>query len=308
LIVMAESFRLKENSYGKQGVRLVKVERHGAFDMIRQMEVEVRLEGDFAAAYEHGDNRLVVPTDTMKNTVYAMAGRGPVGEIEEFGMRLASHFLSRHGHVNGARIGIAEDLWQALGSDGTHDGHAFRRSGPERRAAVIERDREGAFVRSSIEGLTLLKTNRSAFVDFLHDELTTLKDSRDRLFGTVVTAEWTWKNTNQDFGGTWRGVRDTLLESFARHDSLGVQHTVYAMGEAVLRRFESIEEIRLTMPNRHCLAVDLSSFGMENRNEVFVPIDEPSGLIEAVVSRENKSAVQMHGDMEDAEVEVDACR
>lgn len=305
---MSESFRLKENSYGKQGVRLVKVERHGTFDMLKQIEVEIRLEGDFAAAYERGDNRLVVPTDTMKNTVYAMAGRGPVGEIEEFGMRLASHFLARHRQVSGARIGIVEDLWQALGSNGAHDGHAFRKSGPERRGAVIERDREGAFVRSSIEGLTVLKTNRSAFTDFVHDELTTLKDSRDRLFGTVVTAEWTWKNTNQDFGGTWRGVRETLLESFARHESLGVQHTEYAMGEAVLQRFESIEEIRLTMPNRHCLSVDLTPFGMENRNEVFLPIDEPSGLIEAVVSRKNRSAASTQGDTEDAGVEVDACR
>ena len=302
---MAEDFRLKENSYGKRGIRLVKVERHATFDILRKIEVEVRLEGDFAAAYECGDNRLVIPTDTMKNTVYAMAGRGPVGEIEEFGMRLASHFLNRHGHVSGARIGIVEDLWQDAGIDGRLDGHAFRRTGPERRAAVIERDREDAFVRSSIQGLTVLKTGKSAFVDFMRDELTTLKDSRDRLLGTIVTAEWTWKNTNQDFGGTWRGVRDTLLDSFARHDSLGVQQTEYAMGQAVLRRFESIEEIRLSMPNRHCLAVDLSPFGMENRNEVFMPVDEPGGLIEAVVSREN---VTLGREDEDAGVKADARR
>jgi urate oxidase len=31
--------------------------------------------------------------------------------------------------------------------------------------------------------------------------------------------------------------------------------------------------------------VDLSRFGLENRNEVFVPTEEPHGLIEARVGR-----------------------
>jgi urate oxidase len=58
------------------------------------------------------------------------------------------------------------------------------------------------------------------------------------------------------------------------------------MGQAVLQRFESIEEIRLSMPNRHCLPVDLAPLGLENRNEVFMPIDAPNGIIEVVIARE----------------------
>lgn len=39
------------------------------------------------------------------------------------------------------------------------------------------------------------------------------------------------------------------------------------------------------MKNKHCLLIDLSPFGMENKNEIFVPTDEPHGQIEASVTR-----------------------
>jgi urate oxidase len=39
------------------------------------------------------------------------------------------------------------------------------------------------------------------------------------------------------------------------------------------------------MPNKHHLPVDLGRLGLDNRNEVFVPTDEPYGLIEASLVR-----------------------
>ena len=72
---------------------------------------------------------------------------------------------------------------------------------------------------------------------------------------------------------------------FAEHDSQSVQHTLYAMGEAVLERVGEISAIRLVMPNKHHLPIDLSRFGLENRNEIFVATDEPYGLIEATLAR-----------------------
>jgi urate oxidase len=47
-----------------------------------------------------------------------------------------------------------------------------------------------------------------------------------------------------------------------------------------------VEDIQLTMPNIHCVAVDLSRFGQDNPNEIFVPIDEPHGSIEARLRRD----------------------
>jgi urate oxidase len=88
-----------------------------------------------------------------------------------------------------------------------------------------------------------------------------------------------------EFGPAWRAVQRTLLEAFAEHDSRSVQHTLYAMAQAVLSSVDAVAAIHLVMPNKHHLPVDLSRLGRENRNEIFVPTEEPYGLIEATVVR-----------------------
>jgi len=273
---------LSENRYGKSRVRLVKVERTGSRHDVIDLSVDILLFGDFAASYTEGDNRLVLPTDTMKNTVYVLAGQQPLGAIEEFGLRLAGHFLSRNPQVSRARIAISARPWERIPCGGR--GHAFER-GAARRTAVVDRRRDRTLIKAGIADLLVLKTSGSAFEGYIHDEYTTLKETRDRLLGTALKAEWTYKDADQSFDTVWQAVRQTLLETFATHDSKGVQHTLYAMGETVLAQFAAIEGIRLSMPNKHHLLVDLSRFGMENPNELFVPTDEPFGLIEAALKR-----------------------
>jgi len=282
---MAASIRLTDNRYGKSRVRLVKVERHATRNDIKDLSVDIQLTGDFEASYTTGDNRLVIPTDTMKNTVYALARKAPIGEIEEFALRIAEHFLQRHAHVAGARIDISENLWRRIERDGRTHADSFQLWGPERRTAAVHRDRERTAIEAGIADLVVLKTKNSAFEGFLRDEYTTLRETNDRLFGTAVKAEWSYNATSLKFGDLWNGTRETLLEIFASHDSRGVQHTLSAMGEAVLERFPAVSEIHLSMPNRHCLLVDLSPFQLDNPNEVFVPTDEPHGLIEATLTR-----------------------
>jgi urate oxidase len=280
------SAMLTENRYGKSRVRLVKVERRGSRHEIKDLSVDVQLSGEFSAAYLEGDNRHVLPTDTMKNTVYALARERPLGEIEEFGQRLAEHFLCRHAHVSWVRIILSESDWSRIRVNGQEHDHAFIRGGEARRFCVIRQDRSGMTVKAGVADLIVLKTTRSAFEGFLHDEYTTLKDSRDRLLGTAVKAEWAYAPGAHDYGRLWGAARTTILEVFARHDSRSVQHTLYAIGEAVLERVPEVTRIKLSMPNRHCLWVDLAAFGLDNPNEVFVPTEEPHGLVEAVLTRD----------------------
>jgi urate oxidase len=68
---------------------------------------------------------------------------------------------------------------------------------------------------------------------------------------------------------------------------MSVQQTLYAMGSAVLDAEPAIAEIFLKMPNKHCNLVDLSAFGQDNPNQIFVPTDEPHGSIEACVRRQS---------------------
>ena len=78
-----------------------------------------------------------------------------------------------------------------------------------------------------------------------------------------------------------------MLEVFAGHDSESVQHTLYAMAEAALAACAEVAEITITMPNRHNLLVDLEPFGLDNPNEIFVATDQPFGVIEATVRRQD---------------------
>jgi urate oxidase len=281
---MPESISLSECSYGKTGIRLIKVERSGHGDHMRELNVKIQLGGSFAAAYCDGDNSLVLPTDTMKNMVYVLAGGGPIGEIECFAMRLGNHFLQRHSHIRDARVSITEKLWQEIGRN-EKPGDCFQLSGPHFRTAAADVSRSGSSFRSGIKELKILKTTKSAFSGFLKDEYTTLQDTEDRLLSSKVNAEWLYQSLMSERRPCWKDVCDVLLGIFATHHSRSVQHTLYAMGREVLERFAAIQEIRLSMSNQHCIPVDLKPFKMENRNEVFLPTEEPAGMIEAVLKR-----------------------
>lgn len=282
---MSAAVQLSHCSYGKTGVRLVKVERHGVRHDLRDLDVAVQVSGPFETAYSEGDNRQVVPTDTMKNIVYVLARQQLLGEIEDFGTRIANHLLTRHPHLTSVQIAISENAWGRIRCDGRPHDSAFQMSGAEVRTAKIDAGRSKTSIQGGVRNLLVLKTSQSAFENFLHDEYTTLKETRDRLFGSRVAARWTYKSAASDFREDWQCVRDTLLTVFAQHDSRSVQHTLYAMAQAALQQVASIEEIWLSMPNRHCIPVDLSPFGLDNPNEVFVPVEEPSGAIEATLKR-----------------------
>ena len=65
--------KLAENRYGKSRVRLVRVKRHSGMHDLREWTVQILLQGDFDSCFTDGDNRKILPTDTMKNTVYSLA-------------------------------------------------------------------------------------------------------------------------------------------------------------------------------------------------------------------------------------------
>jgi urate oxidase len=280
------SIQIVDNNYGKARVRLIKVARQGERHELQNLTVKIAFEGDFTEVHKTGDNSLVLPTDTMKNTVYTLSQQTQeIEEIEVFAMRLADYFLANNNQVTRVVIEIAEHGWTRILVGGEPHQHSFIKGGDEKRTAIITAARDGATVESGVEDLIVLKTTRSGFVGFIKDRYTTLPETTDRIFATSIKAVWRYANANAATGDAWRDVRQTILETFAEHDSLSVQHTLYAMGEAVLEKFPNIVEIAFSLPNIHCLPIDFTRFGLENDNRIFVPTDEPHGLIEARLSR-----------------------
>lgn len=277
---------LGENRYGKSRVRVMKVVRHETHHAMKEWNVRVLLHGNFETCFTQGDNSNILPTDTMKNTVYYLARESNAATLEEFAVEIVQFLLDDNPQVSKASVEVEEKNWQQILIDGQPHPTAYQLGGPELQTAEVIQERGSTpQVISGIDGLTILKTTKSAFTGYIKNAQTTLPESTDRIFGTRATIDWEYLETPGDYAAIRTTVLKTLLKVFAEHDSLSVQHTLYDIGTAILTAAPSLARVKLTMPNLHSNLVDLSRFGQTNPNQIFIPIDEPHGYIEAVIER-----------------------
>ncbi|HEX4951939.1 MAG TPA: urate oxidase [Thermoanaerobaculia bacterium] len=286
--------KLISHNYGKQRVRVLKVlrglpGRGETRHEVKELEVGVRLEGDFALSYTAGDNSKVVPTDTMKNTVQVLAHRHLGSETEPFALLLARHFLERYSQVERVTIETSERSWTRLTVDGRPHDHAFVGASARPLATVVAARGAEPVVESGIEDLLIMKTTGSGFAGFPRDELTTLPETTDRVFATVVEARWRYRSHPADWNATRAAALDAMLEVFAVPYSPSVQVTLYEMAGAALAACPEIGSVTLALPNKHYLPANLAPFGLDSTGVSFVPTDEPHGQIEATVVRDGEA-------------------
>lgn len=279
------SIQLSRTSYGKSAVRVMKLIKHTDWHEIKEVEVCTLFEGEFEEAHTIGDNSNVLPTDTQKNTVFALAKDHPLNTIEDFGLHLAQHFLGQNPQIHKVRIELSQKQWTRINDQGLPHPKAYQRGGNEKWTAVIELTKDSTSIQSGIADLLILKTTDSGFSNFKRDALTTLKDTEDRIFATSLTAVWDYTSSATDYAALRESVQSNLLSSFANHKSLSVQHTLYDMGKRVLDKVVPVSKIDLDMPNKHNLLVNLEPFDMTNENEIFVVTDEPFGVIRGTLKK-----------------------
>nr|WP_296075563.1 urate oxidase [uncultured Actinoplanes sp.] len=275
------SIVLGPNRYGKAETRLVRVSRDGETHSLADLTVSIALSGDLAATHLTGDNSGVLPTDTMKNTVYAFAKEHGVGEPEEFALLLGRHFVGSQPQVRAATVHIESYGWDRLGP------HSFQRQGSHVRTATITVTTEEVQVVSGVTGLVLLNSTASEFHGFAKDRYTTLPETTDRILATAVDARWRHLGAGDEWAKSYAGAFEALVKGFVNTYSHSLQQTLMSMGSHVLQTRPEIAEIRLALPNKHHYLVDLSPFGLTNDNEVFIAGDRPYGLIEGTVTRDD---------------------
>jgi len=277
---------LSENRYGKSRVRLSRITRHGDRHEFNEWTVHVLLEGDFESSFTGADNSKVLPTDTMKNTVYFVARNSKAVTIEEFAIELGDYLLKNNPQISTVSVRVEEKAWEPMMLDGAPEATTFRLRGSELNTVQAERKRGGPWsISPGVDGLVILKTTKSAFTGYVQDKLTTLKPATERILGTRATVKWEYASGSQDYARVRTQIIAAMLKEFAAHDSMSVQHTLFDMGKAALAAAPEISRIKLTMPNLHHLLADLSPFGLDNPNHIFVPVDEPHGYIEATIQR-----------------------
>ncbi|MBB5936205.1 factor-independent urate hydroxylase [Streptomyces zagrosensis] len=293
---------LGQNQYGKAENRVVKITREGATHHIKDLNVSVALSGDMEEVHLSGGNAHVLPTDTIKNTVFAFAKKHGIESAEQFGIHLARHFVTSQEPIKTARIRIEEYTWERIE---TSDGnsrfvgadevkHSFVRSGQEVRTTQIAYDGTSWQVVSGLKDLTVLNSTNSEFWGYIKDKYTTLQEAYDRILATEVHARWRYHwSSDEDRMPQWdrcyAQTRKHLLQAFAETYSLSLQQTLYQMGSRVIDSRQDVDEIRLSLPNMHHSLVDLEPFGLANDSAdgaVYYAADRPYGLIEATILRD----------------------
>ncbi|MEY2246277.1 factor-independent urate hydroxylase [Streptomyces sp. BF23-18] len=292
---------LGQNQYGKAENRVVRITRDGATHHIKDLNVSVALSGDMDEVHLSGSNANVLPTDTTKNTVYAFAKEHGIESAERFGIHLARHFVTSQEPIQRARVRIEEYAWERIGAPdaasraaGADEArHSFVRKGQETRVTQITYDGEAWEVVSGLKDLVVMNSTNSEFWGYVKDRYTTLQEARDRILATQVSSRWRfgWSGDEQrmpDWDKSYDEVRKHMLQAFADTYSLSLQQTLYEMGARIIDHRDEIDEVRFSLPNKHHFLVDLTPFGLENDNEVYLAADRPYGLIEATVLRDGR--------------------
>ncbi|KAJ2357825.1 hypothetical protein IWW50_000675 [Coemansia erecta] len=309
-----ENSIIKSQAYGKDRVRVVRVVRHqNGWQEIADYWVCCLLSGaQFESSYTKGNNKLVVATDSQKNTVYYLAKTLPAEKVmvpEVFAAEVASFMVKKYAHVTTCRVKVTTKPWERMQFDNKPHVHSFTREGKETRwteAVTTKNNPPSAIsltttINSGFYDLEVLKTTNSSFVDFWRDELTTLPDMPDRVLSTKVLCQWKYlPQTTEalrtvDFNAVYDGAKRNTLDSFANDPRAwvhaSVQTTLYIMADRTLNDFADVDDVYYALPNIHYFPFDLSKFGLKNLQsdaEVYMPIADPSGFITATISRPPK--------------------
>jgi len=277
---------LVHHTYGKGRVRVLRLHRaeHGRHE-VRELTLRVLLEGDFGRAFTEADNATSVATDSVKNLVNVVARENLSAEAEPFCRAVGARFLDRYPQIARVVVSAHETRWRRLVLDGQPHPYGFTLDANGKPTVRVTADRDGTHTSSGVEGFTFMKTTESGWVGYVMDEYTTLPETSDRIAATSMDASWDWQRDPTSFPEANDRVLDVMLRVFSATYSASVQDSLYRMGEAVLDAVPEVARVRMACPNKHYIPVNLAPFGLDNRNQVFLPTDEPHGQIECTVGR-----------------------
>jgi urate oxidase len=277
--------QLSSHSYGASRIRLLRVSRKGDRHDLRDLVIDLRVEGEIGDAFTRGDNEMLLPADTLRNTVHAVARDESLGEIETLGLALGEHFMAHQPQFTRVRIEITERPWNRLPVAGRAHGRAFTETSSEKRTAAITTNGTQVSVVAGIQDFMMMKTSGAAFEGYLTDQFTTIESDADRVLAVSADARWTYLHDEIAFGVFWQGVRQLLVEAFVQQQSRSAEHTAHAMAEMVLSSYADIGDVTVRLRQRSLPMIELAPFGLDNPHVLFRPEDTPELTAEVTVTR-----------------------
>jgi urate oxidase len=269
-----------EVSYGKQGVPVYRVHAQplevapipespftGRPNALLAASIDLEVFGDdFLPAYTHGDNSMIVATDSMKNFIIRESLTFEGATLEGLLHHLGTGFSTTYEQLHTLRV-TGRELPFAGGSvpDGAGgfvvSNNLFEVTGGAVANASVSLRRDDGDVQVTghacgLTGMSLMKLTGSAFTAFVRDDYTTLPDRRDRPLYILMDVGWRYLDT-ADMLDLERGayvpheqVHDLLATTFAEFVSESIQHLLHEMGMRALSRFPQLAEISFDAQNR----------------------------------------------------------
>jgi urate oxidase len=264
---------------------MLRIVRRGDRHDPRDLTVACRFEGDFSAAFVEGRTDALLPGEAVKNLAHMTAREAGDLEIEAFGLALCARILAAHPRVARTRVDVAERPWTRLDVGGKAQGQAFLAGSAERRTAAITSNGQQIAVVSGIDDLTVMRSSGFAPSRRAAEDPAGTDDGLQRLLVATLTARWTYTSPDVTFGSYRQGVRGAIVETLGCHGRRSIQHSLYAIAEVVLASYQEIAEITLRVRERPYRPVDLFGAGIENPDDLFLALDEPSGTVDVTVER-----------------------
>ena len=277
--------RLSSHSYGASQIRLLRVTRRGDRHDLRDLAISVTVEGDVADAFTKGDNELLLPADTLRNTVNALARDESLAEIEQLGLALAAHFMDHQPQFTRVRVELSEYPWTRLPIGGRAHGQAFSATGTERRTATVTSNGSIVAVKAGLRDFEIMKTKGAAFEGYLADQFTTLPPESERILAVSADATWSYVHDEIAFGPYYQGIRNLLIEAFVQQPSRSAEHTAHSMASIVLSSYADVGDVTVRLRHRSLPLVELAPFGLDNPHVLFRPEDTPELTAEVTLSR-----------------------
>uniref|UniRef100_A0A8C1IUP5 Uricase n=1 Tax=Cyprinus carpio TaxID=7962 RepID=A0A8C1IUP5_CYPCA len=241
--------------YRKNAVKVLHIRREVIHHHITELIADIQLTLKTHKDYLTGDNSDIIPTDTIKNTVHALAKLKGIKTIEGFAMDICEHFLTAFNHVTRVRVNIDEVPWKRLEKNGVEHTHASIHCPEAWQFCEVEQHLSMTpVVHNGIKDIKVLKTTLSGFESLYGTIFTTLTDAKDRFFCTSVYARW-------------KTVKDTIIQKFA-----GPYDQVL-----VLDRIPQVTQ------------TDFNFIGLSNKDEGYNSLDNPSGNITGTVCRKPRA-------------------
>ena len=304
-----------EISYGKADVKVYRTHAEplagvtpipespfrGRDNILVAAEIEVVVHGEeFWPAYEHGDNRMVVATDTMKNFIHAASLRASARTLEGWLHEVGTAFLQTYPHMASVTM-LGRDLpfpaaIVPAGGDGfaTSD-RLFSRDRGEQGTSRLHLARDGDGVRITDHacgraGLQLVKLTGSSFADFARDEHTTLPERPDRPLYIWADVGWRYADAVDALGlapsryVAAEQVSDLAAAVFHEFVSLSIQHLVHEIGNRMLERWPQLAEVSFDTQNR--LWDEVATASDDPRVRTYADPRPPYGHIGLVLRRD----------------------